>query len=59
MKLNLNASVVGMNKTKLDNSTSSSEIEIEGYDLFRVDKSPRGGGEDCHIEKNFSIQLQT
>ena len=30
---------------------ASSEIEIEGYDLFRVDKSPRGGGEGCHIEK--------
>ena len=33
------ASVVGTRETKLHNSTSSSEIEIEGYDLLKVDGS--------------------
>ena len=46
-----NASIVGIGETKLDDSISSSEIEIEGYDLLRLDRSCRGGGEI------FSIHL--
>ena len=45
------ASVVGISETKLDNSVSSSEIEIEGYDLLRLDWSRRGGGVACHVKK--------
>ena len=33
-----------MSETKLEDSISSSEIEIEGYDLLRLDRSRRGGG---------------
>ena len=36
-----NASIVGIGETKLDDSISSSEIEIEGYDLLRPDRSHR------------------
>ena len=45
------ASVVGISETKLENSISSSEIEIEGYDLLRLDWSRRGGGVACYVKK--------
>ena len=46
-----NASIVGIGETKLDDSISSSEIEIEGYDLLRLDRSRRGGGGACYKDK--------
>ena len=39
-----NATVIGLSETKLDNTVLSSELEIEGYDLVRSDRSRRGGG---------------
>ena len=36
-----NATVVGIGETKLDESILSSEIDIEGYDLLRLDRSRR------------------
>ena len=38
-----NATVIGLSETKLDNTVLSSELEIEGYDLVRSDRSRRGG----------------
>ena len=49
-----NASIVGIGETKLDDSISSSEIEIEGYDLLRLDRSLRGGGVACYIKKSLA-----
>ena len=39
-----NATVLGLSETKFDNAVLSSELEIEGYDLVRSDRSRRGGG---------------
>ena len=47
-----NASIVGIGETKFDVSISSSKIEIEGYDLLRLDRSRRGGGVACYIKKS-------
>ena len=52
-------SVVGISETKLHNFISSSEIEIQGYDLLRLDRSRRDGGLVCYIKKKISLQLQT
>ena len=49
-----NASIVGIIETKLDNSISSSENEIEGYDLLRLDQSPRRGGVACYIKRSLA-----
>ena len=49
-----NTSVVGISETKLDNSISSSKIEIEGYDLLRLDQSRREGGVACYIKKSLA-----
>ena len=49
----LNASIVGVGKTKLDDSISSREIEIEGYDLLRLDLFRRGDGVACYIKRSL------
>ena len=34
-----NATVIGLSETKLDDTVLSIELEIEGYDLLRSDRS--------------------
>ena len=46
-----NAAIVGIGETKLDKSILSSEIDIEGFDLLRLDPSRRGGGVACYVKK--------
>ena len=53
-----NASIVGIGETKLDDSISSSEIEIEGYDLLRLDQSRRGGGVACYIKRSLAYNYK-
>ena len=49
-----NATVIGLSETKLYNAVLSIELEIEGYDLVRSDRSLRGGGVSCFV-KNLSF----
>ena len=49
-----NATVIGLSETKLDNAVLSSELEIEGYDLVRSDRSRRGGGVACFVKNSIS-----
>ena len=53
-----NASIVGIGEIKLDDSNSSTEIEIEGYDLLRLDRSRRGGGVACYIKKSLAYNCK-
>ena len=53
-----NASIVGIGETKLDDSISSSEIEIEGYGLLRLDRSRRGGGVACYIKRSLAYNYK-
>ena len=48
-----NAAIVGIGETKLDESILSSEIDIEGYDLLRLDRSRRGGGV-AYVKKSLA-----
>ena len=52
------ASVVGISETKLDNSISPSEIEIEGYDLLKLDRSRRGRGVSCYVKKGLAYNYK-
>ena len=36
----------------------SSEIEIEGYDLLRLDPSHRGGGVACYIKRSLAYNCK-
>ena len=49
-----NATVIGLSETKLDNAVWSSELEIEGYDLVRSDRSRRGGDVACFVKNSVS-----
>ena len=53
-----NASVVGIGETELDDSISSSEIEFEGYDLLKLDRSRRGGGVACYIKRSLAYNYK-
>ena len=44
--------VIELSETKLDKANLSSELEIEGHDLVRSDRSRRGGKVACFV-KNF------
>ena len=37
-----NASIIGINETKLDENILSSELEVNSFDLVRLDRSRRG-----------------
>ena len=49
-----NATVIGLSETKLDNTVLRSELEIEGYDLVRSNRSRRGGGLACFVKSSIS-----
>ena len=53
-----NAAIVGIGETKLDESILSSEIDIEGYDLLRLDRSRRGGGVACYVKKSLAYNYR-
>ena len=45
------ASVVGISETRIDSYISSSEIEMEGYDILSLDRYQRGVGVACYVKK--------
>ena len=53
-----NASVIGISETKLDETILSSELEVDGYDLVRLDRSRRGGGGACYIESSIAYSYK-
>ena len=53
-----NAAIVGIGETKLDKSILYSEIDIEGYDLLRLDRSRRGGGVACYVKKSLAYNYR-
>ena len=53
-----NAAIVGIGETKLDESILSSEIDIEGYDLLRLDRFRRGGGVACYVKKSLAYNYK-
>ena len=50
-----NASIIGISETKQDKTILSSELEVEGYDLVRLDRSRRGGVVACFITTGYLI----
>ena len=50
----LNASIIGISESTPDSSILNSELDIDEYDLIRLDRSKRGGGVGCYIRKSLS-----
>ena len=49
-----NATIIGLSETKLGYTDLSSELEIEGYDLIRSDRSRKRGGIACFVKNSIS-----
>ena len=45
-----NISVLGITETKLDNTVSNEEVEIDGYNLIWCDRNRKGRGIACYIK---------
>ena len=55
----LNDSIIGISESKLDSSILNSELDIDEYDLIRLERSRSGGGVACYIRKSLSYNHQT
>ena len=55
----LNASIVGINESKLDLSILHSKLDTDEYDLIRLDGSRRGGRVVCCIRRSLSYNHKT
>ena len=53
-----NASIIGISESKLDSSISNSELDIDEYNLIRLDRSKREGGVACYIGKSLCITIR-
>ena len=54
------AHVIAISESKVDNTVSNNEIEIEGYELIRQDRNRHGGGAACYIKNILSFnQINT
>jgi len=45
--------IICISETKLDNSIPSSEVAIDGYTIYRLDRSRRGGGVAIYVTNNL------
>ena len=52
-----NASIIGISETKLDETIWSSELEVDGYDLVRLNRSRGGGGVACYIKSSVATKV--
>ena len=52
------ASIIEINETKLDKTILSSELEVDGYDLVRLDRSRKGGGVASYIKSSIAYSYK-
>ena len=53
-----NELIIGISETKLEETIFSSELEVDGYDLVRLDRSRRGGGVTCYIKSLITFSYK-
>ena len=51
----INAAVIGITESKLDETVHNSEIDIENYVLIRNDRNRKGGGVACYIREDINF----
>ena len=49
-----NAAIIGIGESKLDESISEPEIQIDDYKILRCDRSRHAGGAACYIRNDLS-----
>ena len=50
------AHIFGLNETRLDNSVTDENIDIEGYSVLRKDRNRFGGGSAIYIDNNIAFK---
>ena len=53
--LKSNVAIIGITESKLDDSVSNSEIDIDNYTLIRCDRNRHGGGVACYIRDDINF----
>ena len=53
-----NASIIGTSETELDETFLSSESDVDGYDLVRLDQSRRGDSVACCIKNSIAYSYK-
>ena len=53
-----NASIVGISETKLDETILSSELDVDGYDVVRLNQSRGSGGVACFIKSSIAYSYK-
>ena len=46
---NIKAAIIGITKSKVDNSISDTDVEIPGYCILRCDRNRNAGGVTCYV----------
>ena len=53
------AAVIGVTESKLDETVSNGEININGYNAVRSDRNRHGGGVLCYIRDDLSFSMRS
>ena len=53
-----NAFIIRISETKLDETILSSGLEVDGYDLVRLNLSRRAGGVACYIKHSIAYNYK-
>ena len=59
LEILLNAAVIGISESKLDDSVLSSEIHIDNYNTRRCDWNRHGRGVVCYVRNNLSYDVKS
>ena len=54
-----NVAVIGISKSKLNDSVLTSEIQINEYDVLRYDRNRHGGRVACYIKNDLSYNVKS
>ena len=56
---NIKAAIIGITKSKVDNSISDTDVEIPGYCILRCDRNRNGGGLACFVRQDLCFNLRS
>ena len=57
--INRNISVLGITRTKFDNTVSNKEVTIDDYNLLQSDRNKNGAGVACYIKEHIAHNRQS
>ena len=48
------AYIIGISETKVDKTVLSSQLQVDSYDLIRINRSRRSSGVACYIKTSIA-----